>query len=119
MKKTSPVCTIDVPTLPLNRKLIERLNARAFGGLPSEDYDKAYQTVADDAICLGRARPYDAAGPLLISKAAAVYDDLHVYAKKTRAELKALVAIARDSNDTMHAKLVAALSYKSLAGERP
>lgn len=119
MKKTSPVCTIDVPTLPLNQKLIERFNARAFGGLPRDDYDKAFSTVQLDASDLDRHEAYEAAGPLLVSKAAAVYDDLHVYAKKTRAELKALVAIARDSNDTMHAKLVAALSYKSLAGERP
>lgn len=102
-----------------NRRLIDKLNAKAHAGLPEEEFNKAYARVAFDSRDLDRANEFDDAGHMLISKAAATYEDLHIFCKMTRGELRALYAVAADSNETLAAKCLAALQYKSLAGERP
>lgn len=102
-----------------NRRLLEKLNMRAYAGFSEDEYNKVYYHVARDAMVLGRNVAYDDAGSMLISKAAATYEDLHIFCKKTRAELRAMYAMALGSNETLAAKCFAALHYKCLAGERP
>ena len=104
---------------PLNMKLLEKLNTKAYAGLSEDCYNKAYYQTERDAHALGRYNHFCQAGPVLISKACAVYEDLHVFSKKTRAELLALYKMASGSNESLAAKCYAALSYKYLAGERP
>lgn len=104
---------------PYNQKLLDRLNRRAYAGLPEKVYSDMYTQVSVDATLLHRSRQFDAAGEVLISKACATYEDLHIFCKKTRAELLALFNMSRDSNKSLAAKCYAALSYKHLAGERP
>lgn len=104
---------------PNNRRLLDKLNARAYAGMPENVYQKMYVRIERDAHNLGRWSQYDKAGDYIVSKGAAVYDDLHVYCKKSRAELKALFEVTRDSNESIAARCYAALSYKHLSGERP
>lgn len=104
---------------PCNRKLIDKLNAKAYAGMPESVYEWAYTRVERDAHALNRWPQFDKAGDYIVSKGAAVYDDLHVYCKKTRAELKALFEVTRGSNESIAARCYLALSYKYLSGERP
>ena len=109
----------DDHVFPHNRKLLDRLNTRAYAGMREDVYSDMYTVVGRDAHKLDRIDQFDAAGEFIVSKGAAVYEDLHVYCKKTRAELKALFNVARDSNESIAARCYVALSYKHMMGERP